>query len=79
MLDPNFVLDDDGRERLITRFGAGVDAWCAVLPEMVELYCLRWHLALALVPGHRRSPRRPPAAPPSSRRHYTAPAEARGQ
>ena len=46
MLDPNFVLDDDGRERLITRFGAGVDAWCAVLPEMVELYCLRWHLEL---------------------------------
>jgi len=46
MLDPNFVLDDDGRERLIARFGAGVDAWCAVLPEMVELYCLRWHLEL---------------------------------
>lgn len=46
MLDPNFVLDDDGRERLIARFGAKVDAWCAVLPEMVELYCLRWHLEL---------------------------------
>lgn len=46
MLDPNFVLDDDGRERLIARFGAEVDAWCAVLPEMVELYCLRWHLEL---------------------------------
>jgi streptomycin 6-kinase len=46
MLDPDFVLDEGGRERLITRFGAGVDAWCAALPEMVELYCLRWHLEL---------------------------------
>jgi streptomycin 6-kinase len=46
MLDPNFVLDDDGRNRLITRFGAGADAWCAALPAMVEQYCLRWHLEL---------------------------------
>ena len=46
MLDPNFVLDESARDRLITRFGAGVDAWCAALPEMVELYCLRWHLDL---------------------------------
>jgi streptomycin 6-kinase len=46
MLDPDFVLDEDGRGRLITRFGAGVDAWCAALPEMVQLYCLRWHLEL---------------------------------
>lgn len=46
MLDPNFVLDEGARERLITRFGTGVDAWCAALPEMVELYCLRWHLDL---------------------------------
>jgi len=46
MLDPNFVLDDDSRDRLIARFGAGVDAWCAALPEMVERYCLRWHLEL---------------------------------
>jgi streptomycin 6-kinase len=46
MLDPNFVLDDDSRDRLITRFGAGVDAWCAALPEMVERLCLRWHLEL---------------------------------
>jgi streptomycin 6-kinase len=46
MLDPNFVLDEDGRTKLITRFGAGVDAWCAALPETVELYCLRWHLEL---------------------------------
>jgi streptomycin 6-kinase len=46
MLDPNFVLDQAGRERLITRFGAGVDAWCSALPEMVKLYCLRWHLEL---------------------------------
>lgn len=46
MLDPNFALDEGARNRLITRFGAGADAWCAALPEMVELYCLRWHLDL---------------------------------
>jgi len=46
MLDPNFVLDDEGRDRLIVRFGAGVDAWCAALPDLVERYCLRWHLEL---------------------------------
>jgi streptomycin 6-kinase len=46
MLDPNFVLDEGARDRLITRFGVGVDAWCAALPEMVELYCQRWHLDL---------------------------------
>jgi len=46
MLNPNFVLDDEGRDRLIARFGAGVDAWCAALPELVERYCLRWHLEL---------------------------------
>jgi streptomycin 6-kinase len=46
MLDPDFVLDDEGRDRLIARFGAGVAAWCAVLPDLVERYCLRWHLEL---------------------------------
>jgi streptomycin 6-kinase len=46
MLDPDWVLDEAGRERLITRFGAGVDAWCSALPEMVKLYCLHWHLEL---------------------------------
>lgn len=46
MLDPSFVLDEDSRERLITRFGAGVGAWCAALPELVERYCLRWDLDL---------------------------------
>src|SRR5271170_7286900 len=46
MLDPDFVLDEAGRERLIARFGAGVDAWCAALPEMVKQYCLHWHLEL---------------------------------
>ena len=46
MLDPKFVLDKGARDRLITRFGAGVEAWCAALPEMVELYCLRWRLDL---------------------------------
>jgi streptomycin 6-kinase len=46
MLHPDFVLDDGSRERLVARFGGGVDAWCAALPEMVKLYCLRWHLEL---------------------------------
>jgi streptomycin 6-kinase len=46
MLDPDFLLDADGRERLIVRFGAGVDSWCAALPKLVELCCLRWHLEL---------------------------------
>ena len=46
MLDPNFVLDESSREKLITRYGAGVDAWCAALPETVERYCLRWGLDL---------------------------------
>jgi streptomycin 6-kinase len=46
VLDPNFVLDDGARERLITRFGAGAGAWCTALPEMVERYCLRWDLDL---------------------------------
>lgn len=46
MLDPDFVLDEAGREKLIARFGAGVDAWCAVLPDIVKQYCLHWHLEL---------------------------------
>ena len=46
MLDANFVLDDGSRERLVTRFGAGVEAWCAALPETVERYRLRWRLDL---------------------------------
>jgi streptomycin 6-kinase len=46
MLDPDWVLNEAGRERLITRFGAGVDAWCSALPEMVKLHCQRWHLEL---------------------------------
>jgi len=46
VLDPNFVLDGNSRAKLMTRYGAGVDAWCAVLPEMVERYCLRWDLDL---------------------------------
>lgn len=44
--DPDFVLDEGSRGRLIARFGDGVDAWCAALPEMVERYCLRWQLEL---------------------------------
>jgi streptomycin 6-kinase len=46
MLDSDFVLDEGSRERLIARFGAGVEQWCAALPEMVKLYCRRWHLEL---------------------------------
>jgi streptomycin 6-kinase len=46
VLDPNFVLDEGARERLITRYGAGVGAWCTALPELVERYCLRWDLDL---------------------------------
>ncbi len=46
MLDPNLLLDADSRERLIARFGAGVQSWFAALPERVELCCLRWHLEL---------------------------------
>jgi streptomycin 6-kinase len=46
VLDPNFVLDEGARDRLITRFGVAVGAWCAALPEMVERYCLRWDLDL---------------------------------
>jgi streptomycin 6-kinase len=46
VLDPNFVLDEGARDKLITRFGVAVGAWCAALPEMVERYCLRWDLDL---------------------------------
>jgi streptomycin 6-kinase len=46
MLDPDFLLDADGRERLIARFGAGVSSWCAALPQLVERCCLRWQLEL---------------------------------
>jgi streptomycin 6-kinase len=46
MLDPDFLLDAGGRERLIARFGAGVNSWCAALPELVERCCLRWQLEL---------------------------------
>jgi streptomycin 6-kinase len=53
MLDPDFLLDADGRERLITRFGAGVNSWCAALPQLVERCCLRWHLELdQALPGN---------------------------
>lgn len=46
MLDPDFLLDADGRDRLIARFGAGVTSWCAALPQLVERCCLRWQLEL---------------------------------
>ena len=46
MLDPDFLLDAGGRERLIARFGAGVSSWCTALPQLVERCCLRWQLEL---------------------------------
>ena len=46
MLDPDFLLDADGRDRLIARFGAGVSSWCTALPQLVERCCLRWQLEL---------------------------------
>jgi streptomycin 6-kinase len=47
VLDPDFVLDADARERLINRFGAGTEQWCDHLPELVTRYCQRWDLELA--------------------------------
>jgi len=46
VLDPDLLLDVAARERLIARFGTEVKLWCAALPELVELCCLRWHLEL---------------------------------
>lgn len=46
VLDPAFLLDADGKERLIARFGPGVTSWCDALPELAERYCRRWQLQL---------------------------------
>lgn len=46
MLDPQFVLDDAARERLLSRFGDGAREWCAALPGLVERCCGRWQLRL---------------------------------
>ncbi len=46
MLDPQFVLDDAARERLLSRFGDGAREWCAELPGLVEHCCSRWQLRL---------------------------------
>lgn len=46
MLDPRFVLDAAGRERLLDRFGPGTRQWCDALPEMVSRCCRRWDLEL---------------------------------
>jgi streptomycin 6-kinase len=46
MLDPEFVLDEAARERLMSRFGAGTSKWCAALPGLVERCCSRWDLRL---------------------------------
>ncbi len=46
MLDPEFVLDDAARERLLSRFGDDARPWCAALPSLVEQFCSRWDLRL---------------------------------
>lgn len=53
MLDPGQLLDDASRERMITRFGPGVESWLAALPELVERCCLRWHVEVdRALPGN---------------------------
>ncbi|MBV9795195.1 MAG: phosphotransferase [Actinobacteria bacterium] len=46
MLEPEFVLNEPARERLLARFGDGARAWCAGLPELVARCCARWRLDL---------------------------------
>src|SRR6202034_4061209 len=46
VLEAEFVLDDAARARLLSRFGAGAQEWCAGLPRLVEQYCSRWDLRL---------------------------------
>jgi streptomycin 6-kinase len=46
MLDPEFVLDEAARERLVSRFGDDARAWCAGLPGLVGRCCSRWDLHL---------------------------------
>lgn len=52
-VDPEVVLDDAGRARLIDRFGDGVWNWCAGLPALVDELVRRWDLRLvAALPGN---------------------------
>jgi streptomycin 6-kinase len=46
MLDPEFVLDADARERLLDRFGPDAEPWCDGLAGLVAGYCRRWGLEL---------------------------------
>lgn len=46
MLPPDRLLDDAARARLITRFGPGVESWCAALPDLAGRCCQRWGLQL---------------------------------
>jgi streptomycin 6-kinase len=46
VLDPDLLLDDASRDRLLARFGTEVDSWFAALPQLVEQCCVRWHLEL---------------------------------
>jgi hypothetical protein len=38
MLDPEFVLDADARERLLDRFGPDAEPWCDGLAALVAGY-----------------------------------------
>ena len=46
MLDPEFVLDTAGRERMIDRFGPDAESWCDGLAGLVAACCQRWGLEL---------------------------------
>ena len=46
MLEPELVLDDAARERLVSRFGDAAREWCAALPELIGRCCSRWDLRL---------------------------------
>jgi|GEM_PF-913919 len=46
MLDPEFVLDADARERLLDRFGPDAEPWCDGLAGLVAACCRRWGLEL---------------------------------
>jgi streptomycin 6-kinase len=46
VLDPEFILDAEGRRKLADRFGSAGDAWTQELPGLVERCCSRWNLTL---------------------------------
>jgi streptomycin 6-kinase len=46
MLDPEFVLDNAARQRLLDRFGPDAERWCDGLAALVAACCQRWGLEL---------------------------------